>query len=50
MRKIVIDGCDLFIPGVAVGWVALRPDILGAVMVTSTLFASVDIWERVNPV
>ncbi|KAL3417401.1 AoPex11B [Phlyctema vagabunda] len=47
-RKMIVDACDMFIPATTVGWMELRPDILGAIMVTSTVLSSVDIWGRLN--
>ncbi|RDW77955.1 hypothetical protein BP5796_05807 [Coleophoma crateriformis] len=49
MKKVIMDSCDLFIPATAVGWVVMRPDLLGMIMVTGTLLGCIDIWNRVNP-
>ncbi|RDW85207.1 hypothetical protein BP6252_02797 [Coleophoma cylindrospora] len=49
MKKVIIDSCDLFIPATAVGWVVMRQDLLGMIMVTGTLLGCIDIWNRVNP-
>ena len=47
-KKLVIDGCDLFIPGSATGWMATSQSNVGMLSVASTLLAGSDIWARVN--
>ncbi|KAH8424866.1 PEX11 domain protein [Aspergillus melleus] len=48
LKRIVVDGCDLLIPGVFLGWVQVGDATVGAGMVVSTLVAGGDIWARVN--
>lgn len=45
-KRLVIDGCDLLIPGSMLGWIAVSPMVVGMSMVVSTLLAAQDIWER----
>ena len=47
-KKLVIDGCDLLIPGAATGWIAVHSANVGMASVVSTVLASVDIWDRVQ--
>ncbi|TVY89144.1 hypothetical protein LAWI1_G004421 [Lachnellula willkommii] len=47
VKKLVIDGCDLLIPGVTTGWMVVSSANVGMAMVVSTVLASRDIWERV---
>lgn len=47
VKKFVIDGCDLLIPGVTTGWMVVSSANVGMAMVVSTVLASMDIWERV---
>jgi hypothetical protein len=48
MKKLVIDGCDLFIPGIATGWIVVSTANVGMASVVSTVLALVDIWERIQ--
>jgi hypothetical protein len=48
VRRLVIDGCDIFIPGFATGWMVVSRASVGMGSVVSTLLASMDIWERVQ--
>jgi len=48
VRKLVTDGCDLFIPGSVTGWLVLSSANVGWCSVVSTVLASVDIWARVQ--
>jgi len=50
MKKIVIDGCDLFIPGAITGWMVLSTANVGLLSVVSTVLAATDIWIRVQNV
>ncbi|OCT51489.1 Peroxisomal biogenesis factor 11 [Cladophialophora carrionii] len=47
-RQLVIDGCDLLIPGAAVGWLALDPITVGVAGSVSALVGGSDAWARVN--
>lgn len=48
MKKLVIDGCDLFIPGSTTGWMATSSANVGMLSVVSTVLAGSDIWNRVQ--
>lgn len=47
---LIIDACDVPIPGTAVGWIVLDPVMVGTAMAVSSLLAGGRIWRRVNPV
>ncbi|KAJ9385874.1 hypothetical protein DTO063F5_4081 [Paecilomyces variotii] len=46
LKRIIIDGCDLLIPGSMVGWIAVSPLVVAMSMVASTLLAAQDIWAQ----
>jgi hypothetical protein len=46
MKRIVVDGCDLLIPGVFLGWIQVSEVVVGMAMVVSTLAAGRDIWIK----
>jgi hypothetical protein len=46
MKRIVVDGCDLLIPGVFLGWIQASEVVVGMAMVVSTLVAGRDIWIK----
>ena len=48
LKKLVIDGCDLFIPGSVTGWLALSSANVGMLSVVSSILAGTDIWVRVQ--
>jgi hypothetical protein len=48
IKKIVIDGCDLFIPGSTTGWMVVSTANVGLLSVVSTVLAATDIWIRVQ--
>ena len=48
IKKIVVDGCDLFIPGSTTGWMAVSTANVGMLSVVSTVLAATDIWTRVQ--
>lgn len=47
-RKLVIDCCDIFIPGSTTGWLAVSSGTVGFLGMTSSVLASLDIWARVQ--
>ena len=47
-RQLVIDSCDLVVPGAAVGWFALDPVSVGVAGSISALLGSSNAWKRVN--
>jgi hypothetical protein len=47
-RQLIIDGCDLLIPGAAVGWLALDPITVGVAGTISALVGGSDAWARAN--
>ena len=48
VRRLVIDFCDLTIPGFQTGWAKTTPLIVGIGSATSAVLASIDIWNRVQ--
>ncbi|KAJ9220590.1 hypothetical protein DTO169C6_7103 [Paecilomyces variotii] len=46
LKRIIIDGCDLLIPGSMVGWIAVSPLVVAMSMVASTVLAAQDIWAQ----
>jgi hypothetical protein len=46
VKRIVVDGCDLLIPGVFLGWIQASEVVVGMAMVVSTLVAGRDIWIK----
>ena len=48
LKKLVIDCCDISIPGFTIGWFAVSSGIVGILGTVSTVLASSDIWERVQ--
>ncbi|KAG4438992.1 hypothetical protein IFR05_005508 [Cadophora sp. M221] len=48
MKKMVIDGCDLFIPGSITGWLVISSSNVGMLCVVSTVLAGSDIWDRIQ--
>jgi hypothetical protein len=48
-KQLVIDGCDLLIPGTAVGWLPLDPITTGVAGTISAIMGGSQAWERVNP-
>ncbi|KAK4494712.1 hypothetical protein PRZ48_014068 [Zasmidium cellare] len=47
-QQLVIDGCDIFIPGAAVGWIPVGPLVVGIASTISTTVAGAQIWQRVQ--
>jgi hypothetical protein len=47
-KQLVIDGCDLFIPGAVVGWMPFSPLTVGVAMAISTLLQLGDMWPRIQ--
>ena len=48
LKRLVIDCCDLFIPGFTTGWLVLSSATVGMLCVVSTILASGDIWTQVQ--
>ncbi|CAK3925622.1 hypothetical protein DOTSEDRAFT_177660 [Lecanosticta acicola] len=46
--QLLIDTCDLFIPGAAVGWIPAGPIVVGTASTISTTVAGRQIWKRVQ--
>lgn len=44
VKKIIIDGCDLTLPGSFIGWVPASGLQIGAAMVVSTVLAGHNVW------
>ena len=45
-KSIVVDACDLFIPGSFLGWIPADDATAGMAIVVSTLVAMQDIWTE----
>ncbi|CRG90882.1 hypothetical protein PISL3812_07928 [Talaromyces islandicus] len=48
VRGIIVDGCDILLPGSFLGWIQATPTQVGVGMVVSTLVTSRDIWVKAN--
>ncbi|KAH8703132.1 peroxin PEX11-1 [Talaromyces proteolyticus] len=48
VKKIIVDGCDILLPGSFLGWIQATPTQVGVAMIVSTLVTSKDIWVKVN--
>lgn len=48
VKKIVIDGCDLFTPGAVTGWLVVSSSNVGILCAVSTVLAGTDVWHRVQ--
>ena len=46
MKKIIVDGCDLLIPGSFLGWIGVGNVTVGMAMVLSTVLSGRDLWTR----
>lgn len=46
LKQIIIDGCDLYIPGTMVGWTHATSLQVGFMMAVSTVLAADDIWVK----
>lgn len=46
VKRIVVDGCDLLLPGTFLGWIEAGDFTVGVAMVLSTVVASGDVWAR----
>lgn len=47
-KKLLIDCCDLLIPGAATGWIVTDPVTIGVTGCISSLLSMEDIWKRVQ--
>lgn len=47
-QQLLMDTCDLFVPGQALGWFPVASGFVGTLMLLSTLVAGRRIWQRVN--
>lgn len=48
VKSLIVDACDLVIPGSVLGWIPASSTQVGMVMIVSTLVASGDIWAQAN--
>jgi len=48
-KQIMIDGCDLLIPGAAVGWLPYSPLTISVAMSISTVLSMSDMWAKYRP-
>ncbi|RAL13263.1 PEX11 domain protein [Aspergillus homomorphus CBS 101889] len=47
VKRVVVDGCDLLIPGSYLGWIGVGQVGVGGTMVVSTLLSLREIWRSV---
>ncbi|KAE9973597.1 hypothetical protein EG327_009023 [Venturia inaequalis] len=47
-RQILIDGCDLFVPGAAVGWIPIESLSVGLFMSVSSVLAMGSMWPKIQ--
>ncbi|TID22361.1 hypothetical protein E2P81_ATG11463 [Venturia nashicola] len=47
-RQILIDGCDLFVPGAAVGWIPIETLSVGIFMSISSVLAMGSMWPKIQ--
>ncbi|CZT00615.1 related to PEX11 domain protein [Rhynchosporium graminicola] len=47
MKKLVIEGCDLFTPGAVTGWLVVSSGNVGMLCLVSTVFAGADVWDEI---
>lgn len=48
LTRLVIDCCDLTIPGSTLGWIPVELSVVGAAQFTSSALAGMQIWQRVQ--
>jgi len=48
VKKLVLDGCDLLVPGHHTGWIRTNSALVGEASVMSTLLTAAEVWKRVN--
>jgi hypothetical protein len=48
IRKLIVDGADIFIPGTFTGWLATSFTGVGWVGVLSTLVSGWDVWVKIQ--
>ena len=46
LSQLVSNGCDILIPGSAVGWLSVSQSIIGNTMIVSTLLSGYGMWKR----
>lgn len=47
-RQILMDGCDLFVPGAAVGWIPIETLSVGIFMSISSVLAMGSMWPKIQ--
>lgn len=47
-RQILIDGCDLFIPGAVTGWIPIETLSVGVFMSISSVLAMGGMWPKIQ--
>jgi hypothetical protein len=47
-RQLLIDGCDLFVPGSVVGWLPTEPLTVGIFMSISSILAMSSMWPKIQ--
>jgi len=50
LKQLIMDGCDLLIPGSALGWLPASPLVVGIAMAVSSFLAIQRIWQDLEPV
>lgn len=46
MKRVIVDACDLLIPGSFLGWIGVGNAMVGMAMVLSTVLSGGDVWAR----
>jgi hypothetical protein len=47
-RQLLIDGCDLFVPGSVIGWIPTEPLTVGIFMSISSALAMSSMWPKIQ--
>lgn len=48
VKRVIVDGCDLMIPGSLLGWMSIGSETVGMAMVLSTVVSMRDVWIQAN--
>jgi Peroxisomal biogenesis factor 11 (PEX11) len=48
VNSLIVDSCDIIIPGSFLGWIQASPTQVGIVMIVTTVLSSRDIWNKAN--
>lgn len=48
VKRVLVDGCDLLIPGEFLGWTRIGNEMVGMAMVLSTVVGGREIWMKAS--